>query len=278
MTKALGLAAPLLVCPTPGCAQGPLALTDRVLSCPVGHSFDVAKQGYVNLLGRRRTASDTAEMVARREDFLGAGHYAPIRQALAEACRGANRLLEAGAGTGYYLSGVLDANPEALGIATDLSVPASKRAAKAHPRLAAVVADTWAGLPITDGALDAVCCVFAPRNAAEFARVLQPDGRLVVVHPTAEHLQPFREEASLLGVQADKQDRLVESMSPEFELAETTPIRFQLSLDRPALAELVGMGPNAFHESGRTLPIHANVLISVRVQTFKPVRATQPGG
>ncbi len=276
MTDALGLAAPLLVCPTAGCRQGPLVLADRVqghgvLACPVGHRFDVAKQGYVNLLGRRpRTASDTAEMVASREEFLGAGHYEPIRSALADACRGANRVLEAGAGTGYYLAGVLAHNPLALGIATDLSVPASKRAAKAHPRLAAVVADTWAGLPIADGALDAVCCVFAPRNGAEFVRVLRPGGRLVVVYPTAEHLQPLREDAGLLGVQADKGERLAESLRPHFRPSGSTAVRFQLALDRPDLAQLIGMGPNAFHERGRALPMRANVSISVLVHTFTP--------
>lgn len=268
MLNALASAAPLLACPTPQCGRGPLTLADKALSCPVAHSFDVAKQGYVNLLGQRRTASDTVDMVTAREGFLGAGHYEPIRSAVAHACYGTHRVLEAGAGTGYYLAGVLHENPDALGIATDLSVPASKRAAKAHPRMAAVVADTWAGLPIADGVLDAVCCVFAPRNATEFARVLRPEGRLVVVHPTAEHLQPLREEAGLLGVQAGKEERVIDSLGAQFELTKSVPIRFHLALDRPDLAQLIGMGPNAFHDRGRTLPLRANVLISVLVQSF----------
>lgn len=279
-TDALTWAASILTCPVAACGRGPLTREAPVraqagqrrdqqpLCCPAGHSFDVAKQGYVNLLGERKTASDTAEMVARRQDFLGAGHYAPIRTALAEACRGATSLLEAGAGTGYYLAGVLEENPLSRGIATDLSVPACKRAAKAHPRLASVVADTWAGLPIAAGALDAVCCVFAPRNGAEFARVLRPRGRLVVVHPSPEHLQPLREQAGLLEIQADKRERLVASLASQFELSDTTAVRFQLALDRPALAQLIGMGPNAFHERSRALPISTNVLISIQQHTF----------
>lgn len=255
-----------------------MCVAERVLSCPAGHRFDVAKQGYVNLLGQRRTASDTTEMVARRDEFLGAGHYEPIRAALADACAGATRILEAGAGTGYYLAGVLDRCPDALGVASDLSVPAAKRAARAHPRLASVVADTWAGLPIADGALDAVCCVFAPRNAAEFARILSSDGRLIVVHPTAEHLQPFRDAAGLLGVQPDKAGRLAEALRPQFQLADSTAVRFELSLDRPDLAQLIGMGPNAFHERGGKIPVHANVLVSVLVQTFSRSGCHAPSG
>jgi 23S rRNA (guanine745-N1)-methyltransferase len=95
-------------------------------------------------------------MVGARAEFLGAGHYLPLANALAELsldhAAGARFILEAGAGTGYYIASVLDALPKSLGLAIDLSKYAVRRAAKAHSRLSAAVADIWEGLP-TQGSL-----------------------------------------------------------------------------------------------------------------------------
>ncbi|MGC1213178.1 MAG: 23S rRNA methyltransferase, partial [Micromonospora sp.] len=146
----------------PVCGE-PLAVTAagtaRALRCPRRHSFDIARQGYVNLLaGRAPHTGDTAEMVAARADFLAAGHYDTIAGALAAA---ATRIVygdplaapstgpvdssaaggpaeayplvvDAGAGTGRYLAAVLAALPEAVGLDLDVSKPALRRAARAH--------------------------------------------------------------------------------------------------------------------------------------------------
>ncbi|CAA9301630.1 MAG: 23S rRNA (guanine(748)-N(1))-methyltransferase, partial [uncultured Friedmanniella sp.] len=138
----------LLRCPV--CAR---ALTGGAggVRCAAGHRFDLARQGYLNLLGARPPQhADTAPMVAARERFLGSGAYAPVADALVVAARTglqathstlrtAPALLEAGAGTGYYTAALL----EGLGgraVALDISVAAARRAARAHPRAAAVVA------------------------------------------------------------------------------------------------------------------------------------------
>ena len=108
----------------PVCGE-PLSAVDGALRCPARHSFDVARQGYVNLLGRAAPANaDTAAMLDARARFLASGHYDPIADAVAGAARG-ERLAEVGAGTGFYLARVLDAHPEAEGLATDVSVAAA---------------------------------------------------------------------------------------------------------------------------------------------------------
>ncbi|MEU8392947.1 putative RNA methyltransferase, partial [Micromonospora sp. NPDC048843] len=122
--------------------------TTSALRCPRRHSFDIARQGYVNLLaGRAPHVGDSAEMVAARADFLAAGHYDSISAALSDAAREAvGRLratptpdlgayplvVDAGAGTGRYLGAVLAALPDAVGLALDVSKPALRRAARAH--------------------------------------------------------------------------------------------------------------------------------------------------
>ncbi|MEL4504052.1 putative RNA methyltransferase [Luteococcus sp. H138] len=254
----------LLACPR--CRQ-PLTRDGGSLTCRQGHRYDIAKQGHVNLLGRAAPANaDTAEMVAARARFLGAGHYRPIVDALVNRVRSARRVVEAGAGTGHYLAGVLDARPDAVGLATDISGFACRRAAKAHDRMGAVVADTWAGLPVRCGVADVLLCCFAPRNPAEFARITAPGGLLLVVTPNEGHLAQARESLGLLGIQDDKLAKLNRSLSGAFEPVWSQRIRWTMQLDADALTDLVQMGPNAFHEHddvGAGLDVDADVQLSV---------------
>lgn len=220
---------------------------EGVLGCERGHRFDVARQGHVNLAlrGTPRNA-DTAGMVAARERFLDAGWYGPLSEAIRAALAGRLRVAEFGAGTAHQLCSHLEATPDAVGLATDVSPQACRRAARRHPRLGVVVADTWAGLPVRDGALDAVLCVFAPRNPVEFHRVLSPGGILVVVTPRPEHLAELRDSLGLLGIEEEKLHRLDASLA-NFSLRERTELSHRLQLTAEAALDLVQMGPNAFH-------------------------------
>lgn len=261
----------LTICPV---CQAGLALSDGVtatLRCGRGHAFDLARQGYVNLLGRAGPShADTAAMIAARERFHAGGWYLPIAQAIADAIDpAAEAIVEVGAGTAYYLSHVLDQRSGAVGLATDISVAAAKRAAKAHPRIRAVVADTWAGLPIAAGSVDAIICAFAPRNPAEFRRILAPHGRAVIVAPAPDHLSSLRESHGLLGIEPDKIDHLVASMSPFFDRQDTVDICFDAQLSAAAVTDLIAMGPNAFHGAPH---VDSGELLEARVtlQTFSP--------
>ncbi len=168
---------PLLACPH--CSAG-LRRDGGVVGCGSGHRFDLARQGYLSLLGTaaRTDTGDTAEMVAARAAFLGEGHYRPIAEAVADRV-GGGPVLEIGAGTGYYLGAAIDrlaaaVGPDAVGLALDSSRYAARRAASAHARIGSIVADAWSRLPIRDGAIGSVLSVFAPRDPAEIARVLAP--------------------------------------------------------------------------------------------------------
>lgn len=265
-TEALRRLTGLLACP--GCGA-PFTVTDRALVCGRGHSFDVARQGYVNLLGHAPPRNaDTTAMCEARGRFLASGHFAPVREAVAHSAGSASRVLEVGAGTGWYLAGVLDGLPHALGLATDVSVAAARRAARAHERAASVVADTWAGMPIRDRAVDALLCVFAPRNGAEFARVLQRGGRAVVAAPGPEHLVELRERLGLLGIGPDKQGAIADALGGDFVLDTTRHVLRTMSLTAAEATWLVAMGPNAFH--GTATPIEGgDVTLDVIVTAFR---------
>ena len=303
-TAALAAAALSLRCPNCGALLAP---AEQALSCANGHSFDVARQGYVALPapGRRTAAGDSAGMVAARETFLGAGHYAPITAAVSAAARavmgratGSGRcVVDLGAGTGHNLAALLEELPGRLGIALDASRAALRRAARAHPRIAAVACDVWVELPLQDATADLVVDVFAPRNGPEIARVLAPGGALIVVTPTERHLHQLVASLGMLGVQADKQARLHSDLSPHLEAANRhecrldTPMRdrddtrgehpgrgevdFDMTLGHADVQALVAMGPSAHHldvEEVRRrvalLPPEIAVTGSVIVETF----------
>ncbi|MBQ1049785.1 methyltransferase domain-containing protein [Micromonospora sp. C51] len=280
-----------LRCPV---CQDPLAEVvtggSRALRCPRRHSFDIARQGYVNLLtGRAPHSGDTAEMVTARADFLSAGHYDVISAALAAAADTALAaadpggsdayplVVDAGAGTGRHLAAVLAAVPAAVGLALDISKPALRRATRSHPRVTAALADTWQRLPLADASTALLLNVFAPRNGAEFRRVLAPGGRLLVVTPAADHLTELVTALGLLRVDPAKADRVAASLAGHFTEESTTVHRQELTLSGPEVATLVGMGPSAWHTDPaglaariETLGEPVRVTVAVRLGTYRP--------
>lgn len=272
---------PALACPV---CRLPLTAADGALVCAHGHSYDVARQGYANLLpgGAHTGTADTPAMVAARQAFLDAGHFTPVALALAGAAERAidatpGIVLDVGAGTGHYLAFVLERLPDRLGLALDISKHAARRAARAHPRAAAVVCDAWGALPVRDGAAALVLSVFAPRNPAEFARVLAPGGALVTVTPTGRHLGELVDALGLVTVDARKDERLAGSLGARFEQAAAEEVERPFELAHADVAAVVAMGPSARHIGAEelaariaALPESARVTLSVTVAIWRP--------
>lgn len=256
----------LLACPHCG---KPLNADGSRWVCPGGHSFDVARQGYLNLAGGPEPANaDTAAMLDARARVQASGLFGLLSEALDDVVPpGAARLLEVGAGTGHYLAELVEGRPAARGVALDVSRAAARRAGRAHPRVASVVADVWRGLPIRTGAIDVLLCVFAPRNAAEFARVMAADGLLVVATPAPEHLAGLRARHGLLGIEDDKQAKLVAGLSDGFRADRNVTVRSGGRLEPHLVDDLIGMGPNAHHSPPRAAGPEP-VEIAVEVTTF----------
>jgi 23S rRNA (guanine745-N1)-methyltransferase len=274
----------LLACPV--CGQ-PLQAGPGTLSCPSSHSFDIARSGYVNLLPSRKklspTVGDSREMLAARERFLRKGHFAPLEDTIAELATeaidhgaAAGAVAEVGAGTGHYIGDL----PERLGapgmsyFGFDISKEAVKLAARLHPEITFALADVNRQIPLVTGSAVLLLDVFAPRNAAEFRRVLSPGGLLIVVLPAPDHLAELVERFDLLTVPDDKVEEVLADVGSYLRPVDRKDITDELRLSATDALDLIAMGPSARHvdlmEIGTGLEGEVTATSSFTVLAFRP--------
>ncbi|HEX2165973.1 MAG TPA: methyltransferase domain-containing protein [Longimicrobiales bacterium] len=263
-----------LACPVCGAH---LHRTLRVFTCPAGHSFDAAREGYVNLLTpqhrERGITGDTPEMLHARRRFLEGGFYRPmLDRVIADAAlllrsgRTAQEnplrsIVEVGCGEGYYIGGAAEAlqshgAAEALQshgaaarfVGLDVSKPAVRLAAKRYPDIAFAVANVRRRLYLHSASVDVLLSIFAPRNPAEFARVVAPGGHLIVVIPAQSHLGSLRSQLGLIGVEEAKEERVIDQFRNSFTLVDRSRVEYPLELAADAVNDLVMMGPNRWHQ------------------------------
>jgi 23S rRNA (guanine745-N1)-methyltransferase len=233
----------------PHCGQ-PLQRQAAACVCTSGHNFDLAKEGYLNLLvGKQKPGhlGDSRDMLEARRHFFAGGFYEPLRQRLAQLVAGLPRgtVADIGCGEGYYVGEVARQLPDAMCLGTDIAKDGIKMAAKTYPTVQFAVADTNVGLPLADESVDVLLNIFAPRHGQEFARVLKPGGVVMVVIPTQRHLAELRDIGPLLSIQADKQRAVQDSLSSWLKLQQAETLTVPLLLTGQVITELVGMTPNA---------------------------------
>lgn len=241
-----------LACPLDG---APLRRQDAAWKCPAGHSFDIASQGHTHLLPVQHKRSldpgDSKEMVAARRRFLNAGHYQPIAEAVARATLDGlpneAACLDAGCGEGYYLrqlaAAATTANKTLAVLGLDISKWAVLAAARQDARPNWVVG-TNARLPVLDGTVDRLLCLFGFPVYGEFARVLKPGGQLVQVDAGPDHLRELRE----IIYPTLKAERTSTTAIPDgFTLEATESVRYALDLvGQQQIADLLAMTPHLY--------------------------------
>ncbi len=233
---------PVFICPL---CRSPLAREEKTWRCANRHAFDIAREGYLNLLPvqqkNSRMPGDSDDMVRARRDFLAAGHYTPLRAAIVELLRplAAQRVLDIGCGEGWYTGALTAVAADVTGI--DIARTAVQLAARRFANIAWLVGSS-ASLPVADASVDLVTSLFSPLPIAEMARVLKPGGHLLVATPAARHLWSLR--AALFDeVREHRPEKFVEELAPTFMLQERREVTFSLQLDNAALKNLLLMTP-----------------------------------
>lgn len=245
-----------LACPLDG---SPLKRGASTWHCAAGHCFDIASQGYANLLPvqnkRSRDPGDSKEMVASRRRFLNAGYYQPIAEAVSRAVLAdltpgiTATCLDAGCGEGYYLR-QLAKNTSLAGqerklaiLGLDISKWAILAAAKQEKQVNWVVGSN-ANLPVLPGRIDRLLCLFGFPVYAEFARVLKAGGELLQVDAGPNHLRELRE----VIYPALKPERESEAPIPEgFTLHSTQTVGYPLHIvGAEPIADLLAMTPHLY--------------------------------
>jgi 23S rRNA (guanine745-N1)-methyltransferase len=267
----------LLACPV---CNDALDDAGRSLRCGRGHNFDRARAGYIDLLppghGASGVQGDLRAMIDARRRFLERGHYIPIFDAVNArvAHRERQVVLDAGCGEGWYL-GRLAAQrgrDDDSFLGCDVSRDALHAAARTHRSATFFVNDVAHRLSIIDASVDVLLNIFAPRNAAEFARVLRRDGLLVCVVPAADHLIELRERLPLLGVPPGKKEKTTAQLAGLFSVVSAQELRIAVDMTADDVRDVVLMGPSYWHidahafqfEAAR-VTVAAHVLVLGRV-------------
>lgn len=233
-----------VICPVCGAK---LNTEDRTWRCEAGHCFDVARQGYVNLLPVSQKHSlrpgDTREQVAARKAFLDSGVYAPIADMLAEltAAEDPSAMLDVGCGEGYYLTQVQNRLPRLEGWGIDISKDAVRYAAVRNKQARFLTA-TASRLPFADGQFDVLSSMFALTLPEEFSRVLKDGGCFLQVTAGAEHLMGLK---SVIYPEIHRKEKAAETALAGFTLQEERMLEFDFTLEgSDAVMQLLAMTPH----------------------------------
>jgi 23S rRNA (guanine745-N1)-methyltransferase len=249
----------------------------RSSRCSLGHSFDVAKEGYLSLLHGRQTGEgrgDSKAMIQARDRVHRADVFAPLVAALtALPLQPTPRsMLELGCGEGFFLAHLAQAHAIATSYGLDLSVDAVKLAAKAQRASLIVRADLLQPLPFADSSLDLIVSIFAPRPLDEIRRVLANGGHALFVHPHAGHWEELRAFVPLAGIGAEK---LGPADLTGFTLVHDQNVTAKRPLTRALIADLVEMSPS-IHRLTREgidwrsqLPEQLEATLAVRVALYR---------
>ena len=234
-----------LICPICG---GVLNRGEGRFACQNHHSFDIARQGYVNLLTVQRRHSahpgDTREQVLSRRAFLEGGFYAPIADALiaaAEKYGARGPILDVGCGEGYYCTRLAGAMGVPL-TGLDISKDAVRYAAGKY-KDAQWLCATAAQIPVESGGAGLLTSLFAITLPEEFHRILEENGLFFQVLAAQDHL---------LGLKKIIYDELIfreKDTVPElpgFALLESIPIRFPFTVEGQQVQNLFAMTPHLF--------------------------------
>jgi 23S rRNA (guanine745-N1)-methyltransferase len=256
----------MLLCPVRNCHL-PLTREERRVFCPQGHSFDVARSGYINLLQpqdrRSKQPGDTTEAVLGRRRLHEHGATEPLLRGIVEiaAASPSDIVLDAGCGDGFYLGTLTqEIGFEAHGL--DISIPAIDAAARRYPGCEWIVANADRFIPYADQSFSVVLSITARMNAVEFRRVLRDGGKLLVAIPAPDDFIELR------GAGRDRAARTVETFAESFTLIDKRRVTTTADLDSDAVRDVL----HSIYRPLRAQPAEAmRVTLSLDLLLFEPL-------
>ncbi len=234
-----------LVCPI--CAK-PLIKDDKRFICEKSHSFDIARQGYVNLLPVQNKHSlnpgDTNEMLTARRSFLDSGSYMPICSSVIDAVKKYRRtespvVLDIGCGEGYYTE-LIKQSCKGVYSGIDISKDGVRMACSRSRDILWLVA-TASSLPFESRSVDVITAMFSLIQPEEYARVLKDGGCFIEVTVGSDHLRELKE---IIYDEVFEQHKHPSPCTELFDEAECTEHRFRIKLDNTQLCQLLKMTPH----------------------------------
>lgn len=261
---------PPFLCPV--CRQ-PLFRDGGSLRCAQRHAYDIARQGYVNLLRHRPdTLYEDKTLFAARRAVYEAGFFDPVARAI-RAALPQGVVLDAGCGEGSMLERITAGGRGGIGL--DIARPAVQMAAGAYKRHAWCVGDVCA-LPLGDASVDGVLNMLTPANYLSFARVLRPGGLLLKVVPNPGHLLEVRKAAgkALPESEAEETDH---GLTKRFAPAGRQTLRYTVACDEALAQQVFAMTPLTAHTTLQGAPpTSVTVDVTLLIGRKEPAHAAQP--
>lgn len=243
-----------------------MRVSNAELKCVAGHSFDIARQGYVNLLTNKTFIknADTAAMINARQHMHARPFFQDLARQISDICvevsqsSPAATVVEPGGGSGFYANGVIRRVDAARAVSFDISVHAAKVCAQQSERVAAVVADVWQKWPVADDSADVVLSVFSPRNFMETERVLKTGAVLILVTPEEDHFVEIRTKFNALGIQNHKNEKIAASLENFTNIHQLVHKSTEL-LDGSDMFNSLISGPNGHHIATADTQMFTNI-------------------
>lgn len=233
----------------PVCSR-PLKKDGSSLLCENRHSFDIAKEGYVNLALGKSDSGDNPDMCRGRHDFLSADYYLPFASEIANECikNSSKNICDAGCGEGYYLRKIKEIIPCSFLVGLDLAKTSVKIASKSEKGKESPISYAVAGIfdmPLPDNSFDTVLSVFAPVPEDEAHRILTENGTLIVCHPGKMHLMGLKRHLYDNPYENEEKDFVIKGFEHKYD----TRVSYKKTVKAPNIKNLFLMTPYYFKTS-----------------------------
>lgn len=231
--------------------------------CSNNHNFDMAKEGYLNLLlaqhKRSRNPGDSDDMIRSRQRFLNGGYYQTLADAIVKQVGigpDNQRVLDMGCGEGYYMDQLREGSDTLQLTGIDISKTAVRLAAKRKMN-AQLAVDSAFSMPLHSDSIDCAISIFSPVSAKDTARVLVPGGSLIMVGPGEQHLSGLT--AHIYSNRVPHQGNNLDDSLGDFSLQETLEIKDSITITGPDILDLLKMTPYYWHARAEQQALVANL-------------------